>query len=464
MSVDYKMLSEQFESIIDHLPALVFYKDRNNRFIYVNTYVADAYNKTKKEMEGISLYELAPKEEAEKYFEDDLHVMNTGVAKLNIEEPWRTKDGLQWVSTSKIPFVDKNGVIIGVIGISIDITERKHADHLIKELIHRLSLDKEFAEKNSLTDSLTRISNRRHFDDVLNKEFFRLKRTRGFLTLAMIDIDYFKRYNDRYGHLAGDDCLLRVASAMRAAVLRTSDFVARYGGEEFAVILPETDEAGASVIAKRLLNAVEALAIPHEESGNASFVTISLGMATVRPDQIETPEKLIELADSALYSAKKEGRNRYVLVSSGTNTKEEPNGFINLVWHESDRCGNNTIDNQHESLYKLSNKLIFAISSGKKRSECEFLLNQLIDDTIKHFHDEEEILREISYPLTEFHHNIHHKLTVEVAELLNKFNHNELRVDELIKFIAVDMILGHLLVEDKKFFSFLKDEKRVEIP
>lgn len=459
MSVDYKLLSEQYESIIDHLPALVFYKDRNNCFIHVNKYVADAYNKSKKEMEGASLYDLTSKEEAEAYYQDDLHVMNTGVAKLNIEESWNTKDGLRWVSTSKIPFVDKDGVIVGVIGISIDITERKHADHLIKELIHKLALDKDYAEKNSLTDSLTRIPNRRHFDDTLKKEYFRLKRTNGFLTLVMLDIDHFKRYNDRYGHLAGDDCLLRVASAIRAAVLRTSDFAARYGGEEFAVILPETNEAGAAIIANRLLNAVAALSIPHEES-EKSYVTVSIGVATVRPDQIETPDRIIEIADNALYSAKKNGRNRYVMVASATTAKEQPDGFINLVWYESDRCGNNTIDKQHEDLYKLSNKLIFAISSGRNRRECEFLLNQLKDDTIKHFHDEEEILRKISYPLREAHQNIHHKLAVEAAELLNKFNKNELAVDVLIKFIAVDMILEHLLVEDKKYYSYLKEEKK----
>lgn len=315
MSVDYKMLSEQFESIIDHLPALVFYKDRNNRFIHVNKYVADAYNKSKKEMEGASLFDLTTKEEAEAYYQDDLRVINTGIAKLNIEEAWSTKDGLRWVSTSKIPFVDKDGVIVGVIGISIDITERKHADQLIKELIHKLAFDKDYTKKNSLTDSLTRIPNRRHFDDTLKKEYFRLKRANGFLTLVMLDIDHFKRYNDLYGHLAGDDCLLRVASAIRAAVFRASDFAARYGGEEFAVILPETAEAGAAVIANRLMNAVAALAIPHEESEN-SYVTVSLGVATVRPDQIETPDKIIEIADNALYCAKKDGRNRYVLAAS----------------------------------------------------------------------------------------------------------------------------------------------------
>jgi diguanylate cyclase (GGDEF)-like protein/hemerythrin-like metal-binding protein/PAS domain S-box-containing protein len=458
MSVDYKILAEQFESIIDHLPALVFYKDRNNCFIHVNKYVADAYNKSKKEMEGASLYDLTTKEEADAYYQDDLHVMNTGVAKLNIEEKWNTKDGLRWVSTSKIPFLDKDGAIVGVIGFSIDVTDRKHADHLIKELIRKLALDKDYAEKNSLTDSLTRIPNRRHFDDTLKKEYFRLKRSNGFLSLVMLDIDFFKRYNDRYGHLAGDDCLLRVASAIRAAVLRTSDFAARYGGEEFAVILPETTEAGAAVIANRLLNAVAALSIPHEDS-ETSYVTVSIGVATVRPDQIETPDKIIEIADNALCCAKRDGRNRYVLVASAISVKEEKNSFINLVWHESDRCGNSTIDKQHEELYKLSNKLIYFISSGRNRRECEFLLNQLIDDTVTHFRDEEEILRKISFPLTEAHQNIHHKLTLKAAELLNKFNNNELAVDELIKFIAIDMILEHLLVEDKKYYSYLKDEK-----
>jgi len=128
----YKDLSVQFEAILDHLPGLVFYKDKMNNFIHVNKYVAQAHKKGKEELEGRNLAELYPKEDAENYYQDDLSVINSGVARLNIEESWETADGMKWVSTSKIPFVDASGEIIGVIGISMDITELKQVEAEIK--------------------------------------------------------------------------------------------------------------------------------------------------------------------------------------------------------------------------------------------------------------------------------------------------------------------------------------------
>jgi len=454
MTIDYKLLAEQFESILDHLPGLVFYKDRDNRFIHVNQYIADAYGKSKKELEGVSLYDLTNQKDAEKYHQDDLAVINSGVPKLHIEEPWRTKDGLRWVSTSKIPFVDHQGSIIGVIGISMDITERKRADHRIKELIHKLTRDKDFAEKNSLTDSLTRIPNRRHFDETLAREYFRIKRCQGQLSAILIDIDHFKKFNDCYGHLAGDECLFRVASAIKNSVLRPSDFVARYGGEEFVVILPETGESGAKVVARRLLKTVENLKIQHEDSDNADHVTVSLGIATVFPEQALTPESLVQLADEALYQAKAKGRNQFQVAVYKAEALAE-NLFTNLEWHETNTCGNQVIDSQHKELYTLSNRLVYFIGKGKPKNECAALLNQLVLQSKQHFKDEEDILASIHYPFITEHRKLHERLLKGITDLLKKFNDGNLEIDELVKYIAFDVVLEHLIVEDKKFFHYL---------
>ncbi|PKP51388.1 MAG: hypothetical protein CVT92_12885 [Bacteroidetes bacterium HGW-Bacteroidetes-1] len=129
----FKHLSNELESILDHIPGLVFYKDTKNNFIRVNKFVADAYQKRKEELEGVNLKEFHTAAVAEAYHQDDLAVINSGIAKLNIEEPWETAEGLNWVSTSKIPFVDSEGKIIGVIGISIDNTERKKANQALLE-------------------------------------------------------------------------------------------------------------------------------------------------------------------------------------------------------------------------------------------------------------------------------------------------------------------------------------------
>ena len=133
----YRYIAEQLEAILDHIPGLVFYKDKHNHFIRVNKYVADAYNKSKEELEGVNLSLIHPKEDAEKYYQDDLKVINSGEAELNIEEHWETEDGLKWVNTSKIPFVDSNKNIIGIIGISMDITNRK----LAEQEIHRKNIE-----------------------------------------------------------------------------------------------------------------------------------------------------------------------------------------------------------------------------------------------------------------------------------------------------------------------------------
>ena len=129
----YKFLSNQLDSILDHIPGLVFYKDRKNNFIHVNNFLARSHGKTKEELAGMNLMEIYPKEDALKYYEDDLSVINSGVAKLNIDEKWITEDGPRWVSSSKIPFIDSSGEIIGVIGISLDITEHKQAETELRE-------------------------------------------------------------------------------------------------------------------------------------------------------------------------------------------------------------------------------------------------------------------------------------------------------------------------------------------
>lgn len=142
-ALNNKVLSDQLDAIIDHIPGLVFYKDKENHFIHVNKNLADAHNKTKAELEGVSLDELYPKADSEKYFEDDLDVINSGKARLNIEEPWETERGLSWVSTSKIPFIDASGEIVGVICTSQDITERKIAEAILL----KAKLDAEIANK-----------------------------------------------------------------------------------------------------------------------------------------------------------------------------------------------------------------------------------------------------------------------------------------------------------------------------
>ncbi len=159
-------------------------------------------------------------------------------------------------------------------------------------------------------DGLTCVANRRRFDELLEQEWRRLRRTGQPLSLIMADVDEFKAYNDHYGHLAGDECLRLVASTLAAAIKRPMDLLARYGGEEFACLLPETDLAGAIVVARRLVAVVVELRIPHTYSGVAAWVTISAGVASLIPGREQSAVELVRAADTCLYRAKKEGRNR----------------------------------------------------------------------------------------------------------------------------------------------------------
>lgn len=166
--------------------------------------------------------------------------------------------------------------------------------------------------KLSVIDGLTGIANRRNFDDELARAWRRGQRESSSLALIIADVDYFKSFNDRYGHLAGDDCLWRVAQVLAQSVKRPFDLVARYGGEEFAVLLPDTRGTGAEQLAEEMRKAVDSLDIGNIHAQDVRRVTISAGVAAVIPQPGSEPAGLIAVADGCLYRAKREGRNRVV--------------------------------------------------------------------------------------------------------------------------------------------------------
>jgi diguanylate cyclase (GGDEF)-like protein len=174
--------------------------------------------------------------------------------------------------------------------------------------VSRMQLEEEL-RRFSFMDELTGIANRRNFDTFIDTEWKRAVRDNTPLSLLMIDIDFFKAFNDTYGHQSGDECLRQVASIINATLKRPGDMVARYGGEEFAVVLPGTDIEGAASLSESLRAKAEALGIVHAKSQASNYLTISVGCATVFPRQTSSPARLISAADQALYQAKQAGRN-----------------------------------------------------------------------------------------------------------------------------------------------------------
>lgn len=187
----------------------------------------------------------------------------------------------------------------------VDVTEQIRKERLLAEANDRL-------ERQSTTDGLTGVANRRKFDEALDSEWHRAARAGTSLSLLMVDIDHFKRYNDRYGHIAGDECLRKVANLLASSVRRAGELLARYGGEEFVLLLPGADRELARQTAQRCLDRLAHLALPHA-SAPSGVVSVSIGVAQVFPQADDEPESLVNAADAAMYRAKMAGRACYVL-------------------------------------------------------------------------------------------------------------------------------------------------------
>lgn len=204
--------------------------------------------------------------------------------------------------------------ILGVIGYRF-IRLMQQQNHIQKELLgaqDQLLEVNRMLELLALEDALTGLANRREFDLFTHAEMGRAKRGQTTIALLMIDVDHFKRFNDRYGHLVGDECLRRLSAIIKENIRRPGDLAARFGGEEFAVVLPATDYVGAFIVAEKIRKAVQQAQIEHQDSGEG-MVTVSIGVSACSPRTEDTPDELISAADKALYVAKNNGRNASVI-------------------------------------------------------------------------------------------------------------------------------------------------------
>lgn len=204
----------------------------------------------------------------------------------------------------------------------INTSGKDEISHLAQSFVYfseKVEEQKQQLQTLSLTDVLTNLPNRRALDERLEHDVHTAKRSQTSLSVIILDIDYFKLYNDFYGHIAGDECLQNVAGALKNIQQRDSDFIARYGGEEFVMLLPQTDKEGAIKVAKRVKELLDILNIPHQKSLVADHVTVSLGIATFSNKDISTVYKILNRADEALYKAKDSGRNTYVHTDDITN-------------------------------------------------------------------------------------------------------------------------------------------------
>ncbi|BBD07266.1 sensor domain-containing diguanylate cyclase [Desulfovibrio ferrophilus] len=306
--------------LLDNMPSAVFWKDTNHVYQGCNhKFASMAGFDSPEELIGKSDHDMPWSNSGiNECITSDRQVIELG-QEMHLVEELCTPDGeTLWVEAGKSPIFDSQGTLIGVLGTLINITERRKAEMALAEANAKL-------EHMAMVDGLTSIPNRRCFDEALEQEWFRAKREQTSLALIFFDVDQFKEFNDTYGHLAGDKALTAIATTIHQAVRRPADLAARYGGEEFAVILQNTDTEGAQHVARQILDAVRELKIPHATGVEGyGIVTLSAGVASLRPhtpasnnDPLEfadqalyTAKDLIGLADRALYAAKKNGRAR----------------------------------------------------------------------------------------------------------------------------------------------------------
>jgi diguanylate cyclase (GGDEF)-like protein/PAS domain S-box-containing protein len=287
----------QLATVFSHIPAIFYVKDRDNRYLYGSPYGFRIFGVEHADAIGRTDPEVFPPDVAARFVASDRRVLD-GERVHSESYAVPTSSGPRDFAGVRFPIPGPDGVAAGVCGFAVDVTERVA---LAREL-----------ERLARTDPLTGIGNRRRFDEHLQAEVARAPRSSEPLSLLLCDVDFFKAYNDRYGHQQGDACLAQVARALEGVIRRPADLAARYGGEEFALVLPGTSAEGARSRAEHVRAAVRELAIPHEASPGRDRVTISVGVATV--SGAWTPSQIVALADRALYEAKAAGRDCEVAV------------------------------------------------------------------------------------------------------------------------------------------------------
>jgi diguanylate cyclase (GGDEF)-like protein len=264
-------------------------------------------------------------------------VMSTPLSTMSPQDSlWSVHQRMQELNVRRLVIQHSTGKLAGIVTQTqmlkmLDPTEMYHImaqmqgiidqqTTELQQLNHKLQSANIELEHLSKTDDLTQVVNRRQLNEFLDHTWERLAHLGKPLSLVMCDVDHFKSYNDTYGHLAGDECLIKIAQALRNATRQTSDLVARYGGEEFVVVLPNTNSSGAECVAKNIINQVKNLQIPHISSNLSDYITISLGVATIIPNQGGSPKMLLQIADQLLYQSKQQGRNTYSIKCLGINS------------------------------------------------------------------------------------------------------------------------------------------------
>ncbi|OBV40976.1 PAS domain S-box-containing protein/diguanylate cyclase (GGDEF) domain-containing protein [Janthinobacterium psychrotolerans] len=307
--------AERLRTIVNHMAEGLLIIEADGRIQYTNPACDHYLGYRENELAGRSIAELLSPIVAQEYLDYfTMHAANPDTAHQHgtREVAIRHRDGkMLSMDLALTPMYLRQPLFIGLLH---DITHHKQSEDAL--------------QRAAYLDPLTKIANRRHFDNFLDKEWQRAVRNGGVLSLVVLDVDHFKLYNDSLGHPAGDTCLQQVAQAIDSHACRAGDLAARYGGEEFVMLFSETEAASAMLLAETIRTHIEALHLPHPRSSTSPWITVSIGVATIRPHQLDSRETLFVAADRALYVAKEEGRNRVRATHSGSTAWETVKALV----------------------------------------------------------------------------------------------------------------------------------------
>ena len=305
----------------------------------------------------------------------------------------------------------------------------------------------------AIKDELTGLFNRHYFESIINEQMQRADRYEEPLSMVLLDLDHFKQVNDTWGHPVGDE-LLKLTARTVGKAIRESDMLFRLGGEEFAVLMPRTSLDGALHAAEKIRAAVE-----NNPLATVGIRTASLGAAERM--KAESFRHWYKRLDAALYKAKHTGRNR-VVVSDGN--ERLPIKALDLEWRLELQSGNNEIDQQHQELFAIGNRLINLSLDGTNQEEIMKQLELLLSHTASHFDCEEKILEQVGYPDVRHHAEIHKELVSKALRLRESYENGDIKASAFFSFVADDVILNHMINEDTKFFPYLKKSVKVMNP
>jgi len=430
-----------FRFITEHSADVIWTLDlASGRFIYISPSVLRLRGYTVEEVMRQSVLETLTPESAthvELFLAEAVarwKAGDHGARVTEVDQPH--KDGhIVHVEVVTTVHGDENGNSAFMLGVTRDITERRKAEAFMRSL--------------AFHDSLTMLPNRRLLLDRLQQAIFRARRDQTRVALMFLDLDEFKPINDRLGHAVGDWLLIQVAARMLSCV-RESDTVARLGGDEFLVLLPSVEwDADALAVAEKIRQALNQPFIT--VAGESLQISSSTGVVFY-PDHGSNETMLLTCADEAMYQAKEAGRNQ-VQVFHAKASPSEQSVVSSLNWKPVYACGDARIDADHRLLFELGNSLMAASERCKDEPEIFLMaLDDLVKHTIMHFAHEESVLAELGYSELAQHAEEHCRLVARAKALQLAAQQEVLNITQLVDYLNQDVIAGHMIAEDLKFF------------